>query len=595
MAKNIMALFMTVVIALYPALSVFAAGAGPGDVDLNGVIEVKDAVFVLQYILDKNSIELTEEEILNADVKNYGDGEITAADAALILKKALDDTFVFPAGGKETTEDTTETSTDAESLLSTESITESETESITESETESETESITESETENETESITENKTESETESITESETESETESTSENTSEDDAEETTQNAVVDEKNAERFEKIEEMISQLMVNNVDKNGNVTYTDISWNIEKSGRNVWHYASGAMIKAFLDIYERTQDSVYYDYAKKHMDFFISNSGEITHYTSENSIYTGTRYILDDINPGKPLFYFYEKTGDSKYKTAIDTLQSQLVNQPRTSYNVKGNFWHKESYPQQIWLDGLYMAQPFYMEYGNKFNNSEVCEDSYNQFINVYNNMKDPVTGLYYHGYDDAYTRSDKQSWSDSETGLSKSFWLRAMGWYAMSLVDTIEKMPESMTEEKQNLISIYKEYVDALIKYQDPDTGMWYQVVDQGGRDGNYLETSGTLAISYSIMKAVRLGFIDESYFEYGERAFDGVCDNYVNDKNGTMTLSNLCLVAGLDAVRNGTYEYYISTTMAENDAKGLAPLLFAYNEVRYKYDK
>ena len=730
MIKNVFALFIAGVMAAY---SVYPVLAIPGDVDLSGIVDVEDASLVLQYVLDKNSVELSEEGLLNANVKNRENGEVTAVDAALILKKALNKDFILPVEMEESTEVDTKNTTEVITENTTESITENTTKNIIEDTTESITENTTEVITENTTESVTENQGKSviweidddrfdiigEKDSSTlidgltinatadkkvnicvfekefngktysrcidlcgggsvrsrsvsfnadgnceikviaasggedkrilrladkngdkisenavssylsevsynytgngerlylwsaasgikiyrieivysggdTSQTETTTESTTENTTKSDTETTTWSDNINEENKERFTKVEEMISQLMVNNVDKNGNVTYKDISWNVEKSGRNIWHYASGAMIKAFLDIYERTGDNTYYDYAKKHMDFFISDSGDIIHYSGENSVYTENNYILDDINPGKPLFYFYEKTGETKYKTAIDKLQNQLVNQPRTSYNVKGNFWHKKRYTQQIWLDGLYMAQPFYMEYGNKFNDLKVCEDSYSQFINVYNNMKDPKTGLYYHGYDDAYNKSGKQSWSSSETGLSKSFWLRAIGWYAMSLVDTIEKMPDSMTEEKQRLIEIYKEYADALIKYQDPATGMWYQVVDRGGESGNYLETSGTLAVSYSIMKAARLGYIDESYFKYGEKAFDGVCDKYLNDKNGNMTLTNLCLVAGLDDNRDGTYEYYIGTTKADNDAKGLAPLLFAYNEVRYKYD-
>ncbi len=440
----------------------------------------------------------------------------------------------------------------------------------------------------------------SETETTTEKIKESESESMS---IEDITETETSNVGADD--SQRFEKVENLISYLMENNVDSNGNVTFTDISWNIEKKGKNIWHYASGCMIKAFTEIYERTKDKKYYDFAKKHMDFFINDDGEIIYFSknSTSSKYSPTEsgYKLDDINAGKPLFYFYEKTSDKRYKNAIELLETQLENQPRTSQKVLGNFWHKKSYPQQIWLDGLYMAQPFYMEYGNKFGTVDEesgkvkeCVDSYNQFMNVYKTLRNSETGLYYHGYDD----SKSLSWANSETGLSENYWLRAMGWFAMSLVDTAEKMPENMAEEKKELIKIYKEFADAMIKYQDEKTGMWYQVVDKGGSDGNYLETSGTLAVSYSLMKASRLGFVDESYFDYGKKAFDGVCDNYLTETDGKVVLSNICLVAGLGGTsssgsyknRDGSYEYYIGEKVEKNDAKGLGPLLFAYNEVR-----
>ena len=177
------------------------------------------------------------------------------------------------------------------------------------------------------------------------------------------------------------------------------------------------------------------------------------------------------------------------------------MDTVYSQLKEQPRTS---TGNFWHKKIYPSQIWLDGLYMAQPFYMQYEAEYNGCKNCEDSFRQFLQVYERMRDPLNGLYYHAYDD----SRQMFWCDKVTGLSENFWLRAMGWYAMALIDTMEVMPESMACQKARLNVIYKELIDAMLPYQDQATGMWYQVVNRGGIAPNYLEESGSAIFAYAI---------------------------------------------------------------------------------------
>ncbi len=536
-----------------------------GDVNNNGIVDINDCSLILEYVLNNNFLTDNEnivdkEHFLKAAKVSSNDSEIeiSALDAALVLKKALSGgVFLFPI--ESTTESTTETTT--------ESTTESTTETTTESTTESTTETTTESTTESTTETTTENTTESTTEATTQS--------------------TTDYAEI-----ERLEKMDKMVVQLMNDN-----KPSWSGVTWNVEKKGQNKWHYANGCMIKAFFDLYEVTGKQEYYDFAKSHMDFFLNDDGEIIYYSSNstsNSNYKynptkSTGYLLDDINSGKPLFYLYEKTGEQKYKNAIDLLETQLENQPKTKTNVAGNFWHKYTYPNQIWLDGLYMAQPFYMEYGSKYSDSkDECIDSYNQFMNVYNNLKDDSTGLYYHGYDD----EKKQDWADEKTGLSQSFWLRAIGWYAMSLVDTIEKMPSDMEKEKNDLINIYKELADSMIKYQS-ENGMWYQVVDRPKDINNFEETSGTLAVGYSMMKASRLGYVDKSYFDYGKKAFDGVIDNYVStNSDGKIELRQICLVAGLGNGRDGSYEYYTTqTTISENDAKGLGPLMFAYNEVLY----
>ena len=355
---------------------------------------------------------------------------------------------------------------------------------------------------------------------------------------------------------------------------------------WNLEKirAGKKPsWNYMDGCMIKAIIELYHITKNEKYLQFADDFIDYFVNDDGSIQSYDPKE-------YNLDNVNAGKTLFDLYQLTGKEKYRKAIDTVYSQLQGQPRTS---TGNFWHKMIYPNQIWLDGLYMAQPFYMQYEVTYNDCKNCADSFNQFENVYNLMRDTRNGLYYHAYDD----SRQMFWCDKVTGLSSNFWLRALGWYAMALIDTMEIMPESLSKEKARLNAIYKELIDSMLPYQDEETGMWYQVVNRGGIKPNYLETSGSAIFAYAIMKSVRLGFLDESYFQYGEKAFSGICRTYPSEENGELQLGGICLVAGLGnkEMREGTFDYYMREPIVKNEAKGVAPLILAYIEIMFHNGK
>ena len=247
---------------------------------------------------------------------------------------------------------------------------------------------------------------------------------------------------------------------------------------WNIEKikqGGKSSWNYIDGCMIKAVLELYHIKKDPEYLKFADEFIDYFVREDGSVQSYDP-------LEYNLDNVNAGKTLFDLYELTGKEKYRKAIDTVYSQLKGQPRTS---EGNFWHKKIYPNQVWLDGLYMAQPFYMQYELTYNDGKNCRDSYEQFVNVYRNMRDLRNGLYYHAYD----ASREAFWCDKVTGLSDNFWLRALGWYAMALIDTVEIMPDSLAPERDELSRIYRELIDSMLPYQDEKTGMWYQVVNRG----------------------------------------------------------------------------------------------------------
>lgn len=356
--------------------------------------------------------------------------------------------------------------------------------------------------------------------------------------------------------------------------------------AWNMEhiKGGlKSSWNYIDGCMVKALLDLYHITKEEKYLAFADSFIDYFVQEDGSINSYDPEEC-------NIDNINAGKTLFDLYNLTGKEKYRKAIDTVYSQLKLQPRTSSN---NFWHKMIYPNQIWLDGLYMAQPFYMQYELTYNGGKNCQDSIQQFLHVRELMRDTRNGLYYHAYDD----SRQSFWCDKVTGLSDNFWLRALGWFAMALIDTAEIMPESLAAEKAQLLAIYQELIDAMLPYQDEETGMWYQVVNRGGIAPNYLETSGSAIFAYAIMKSVRLGFLNESYFQYGRKAFDGICKKYLSEEDGELQLGGICLVAGLGnskgkhEMREGTFDYYMKEPVVKNEAKGVAPLILAYVEILY----
>lgn len=350
---------------------------------------------------------------------------------------------------------------------------------------------------------------------------------------------------------------------------------------WNIEmvRSGKpNKWNYIDGCMITACLSLYKTTGEERFLEFSKNFLDYFVKDGGVIETYSPEE-------YNLDNINQGKNLFTLYDLTGQKRYRDAIETIRGQLETHPRTK---EGNFWHKKIYPWQVWLDGTYMAQPFYMEYETRYNKMKGCLDSYRQFMNVQKYMKDPVTGLYYHGYDE----SRSMYWANPQTGCSANFWLRAMGWFLVAMVDVLERMDEQLYFECRAIMDMLKAAADAMLPFQDEETGMFWQVIDKPGVAGNYLEASGTALFAYAMLKGVRLGFLPKRFAAAGEKAFFGTCDKYLGvSKDGKLQLSGICLVAGLGGAtrRDGSLEYYFSEPVVENDAKGVGPLLLAYTEI------
>lgn len=350
---------------------------------------------------------------------------------------------------------------------------------------------------------------------------------------------------------------------------------------WNIEKikEGKvNGWNYIDGCMMIALLNMHRITGQARYYEFAENYLDYYVFEDGSIRGFKEEE-------YNLDNICEGRVLFDVYAMSGKEKYRKAIETLYGQILRQPRTH---EGNFWHKAIYPNQVWLDGLYMAQVFYSRYIAEFLDGKGYEDIHRQFRTVREKMYDPETGLYRHGYD----ASGEAFWA-GENGCSKNPWLRSLGWFAAALIDVTADIAPGNDEFRSDMVKIAQELAQNLLPYIDKETGMLWQVPNQIGREGNYPETSGSAMVAYFYLKGARLGILDQSYAPVGANIFRSICDRYLTETDGKLGLGGICLVAGLgpqnNRRRDGSYEYYISEPIVENDAKGLAPFLMCYTEL------
>ncbi len=350
---------------------------------------------------------------------------------------------------------------------------------------------------------------------------------------------------------------------------------------WNIEKikEGKiNGWNYIDGCMMIALLNLYRITGEKRYYDFAEHFLDHYVFEDGSLRGFKEED-------YNLDNICEGRVLFDVYAISGKEKYRKAIDTLYGQILRQPRTK---EGNFWHKAIYPNQVWLDGLYMAQVFYCKYTTEYEACRHYDDIRAQFRTVREKMFDPETGLYRHGYD----ASGAAFWA-GENGCSQNPWLRSLGWFSAALIDVTAEIREGHEEFRAEMVGIARELAKNLLPYIDKQSGMLWQVPHRIGDAGNYPETSGSAMVAYFYLKGSRLGILDKSYAAVGKDIFDSICRRYLTEEGGKLNLGGICLVAGLgpenNRRRDGTYGYYISEPVVENDAKGLAPFLMTYTEL------
>jgi unsaturated rhamnogalacturonyl hydrolase len=319
-------------------------------------------------------------------------------------------------------------------------------------------------------------------------------------------------------------------------------------------------------------------SQDPKYSVYLKEYVDYFVTPEGKVRNYKIDE-------YNLDRINPARNILTLYKRTGEEKYLKAIDLFVTQMEDQPRTA---SGGYWHKKIYPDQMWLDGIYMSAPFMAQYAQEFNRPEWFDQVAGQIVLIYNKTLDQETGLLYHAWDE----SRKQQWADPETGCSPHFWGRAMGWYMMALVDVLEFVPERHPQF-DTIRTILQHTSEALLKVRDPDTGLWYQVLDRKSSEGNYLEASCSCMITYAFAKGARKKYLPGHYREIAGQCFESILNEFVIiDKDGLPSLVNICGSAGLggDPYRDGSYEYYVNERKVTNDPKGVGPFILAAIELK-----
>jgi unsaturated rhamnogalacturonyl hydrolase len=335
-------------------------------------------------------------------------------------------------------------------------------------------------------------------------------------------------------------------------------------------------WDYVHGLVLTSFEKLYKKTNNKKYYDYIKGYADATIDANGTIPSYKFSN-------YNIDMVEAGNILFNLYETTKEEKYLKAMQLLRKQLSEHPRTT---QGGFWHKKVYPNQMWLDGLFMGQPFYVHYTTKFENGKQLDDVAKQFELIQEHALDSKTGLLYHGWDE----SKQMAWANKETGTSPNFWSRSLGWYAMALVDVLDYFPENHPKQK-GLVSYLNSLADALVKQQDA-SGLWYQVTDKGNVGGNYLEASGTAMFAYALAKGVNNGYLPQKYKDVANKAFDGMIRDLVKvSKDGEVIITQACAVAGLggNPYRDGSFEYYVNEKKKDNDPKATGPFILAALEL------
>lgn len=345
----------------------------------------------------------------------------------------------------------------------------------------------------------------------------------------------------------------------------------WSDTSKNIR------WTYEQGVVLKGVENVWKQTGKKKYFKYVQNYIDSLVSADGTIKHYKKDD-------YSLDNILPGRSALMLYNVLLKDKYYKAVLQLRYQLKNQPR---NPDGGFWHKNRYPNQMWLDGLYMAEPFYAEYAAKFNEDADFDDIANQFMLVEQHARDPKNGLLYHAWD----QSHKEQWANPKTGLSQNFWGRADGWYAMALVDVLDKFPADHPK-RANLLAILNRLATAIQKYQDPQTGLWYQVLDKPNKNGNYPEASASCMFVYALAKGVREGYLPEKYLTVAEKGYKGIVNKFITtDATGQVNLDGTVSVGGLGGkpYRDGSYKYYLSEKVVQNDPKGVGAFIQASVEI------
>ncbi len=344
--------------------------------------------------------------------------------------------------------------------------------------------------------------------------------------------------------------------------------------SWMLDFQTKLKWDYCLGMELQTMLEVFDRYGNEKIYEYALAYADTMVNADGTIKMYKREE-------FSLDRINSGRFLYRIYDRTKEERYKKAIDLMRSQLDDHPR---NADGGFWHKKTYPNQVWLDGIYMGTPFYAEYAHRNSRVNDFQDIINQFLMAARHTYDPQTDLFRHACD----VSRKQFWADKETGQSKHSWGRAMGWYSMAFVDALDFIPKHEVG-RDSVIAVFNQLATMVKRLQDPKTGLWYQVLDRSGDEGNYLESTCSTMFVYALFKGVRMGYLDPSFLDVAIKGYHGILENFikVDNNTGIVSITKCCAVAGLGGknMRSGDYNYYLSETIRDNDPKAVGPFILA----------
>jgi unsaturated rhamnogalacturonyl hydrolase len=342
-------------------------------------------------------------------------------------------------------------------------------------------------------------------------------------------------------------------------------------------------WGYEEGVLLDGIAAEWEQTHDPAELAYVKQAVDKYVTADGTIRMNAAGKPFGAG-EHQLDWIEPGRAILFVYRQTHEAKYATAAKFLHDQLAVQPR---GASGGYWHKQIYPNQMWLDGAYMAEPFRAEYAITFNQPGEFDDIGKQFLLMYERMRDPQTGLLRHGWDE----SKQMAWADKTTGLSPEVWARAMGWYCMALVDVLDWVPAG-SSARAKLVDVLQKVMATVVKYQDPATGLWWQVMDKAAAPGNFLEASASSMFVYALEKGVRKGYLPQADKAYAAKGWAGIQKQFVKvNADGTGTLTGTVKAAGLGGkpYRSGTYEYYVGEARGEDDAKGVGAYLLAGSEM------
>lgn len=344
-------------------------------------------------------------------------------------------------------------------------------------------------------------------------------------------------------------------------------------------KTDRNMWNYEDGCVLIGLRAMYQATGDNFYLNALRSFTDRYIEVDGNIRNYVA-------AEYNLDYIPAGCVLYTLYDKTCEPRYRKAIETLEEQLRHQPRTPC---GSFWHKAIYPNQVWLDGLYMGLPFHANYAIRFGDESALDDIMLQFRNARKYLYDEKTGLYYH----AWNETKDVFWVDPKTGLSPNFWTRAIGWYLMALADIYGMIPDNRTDLIDEMAALWKEAIDGMLRWQEKDSGLFYQLPALPNEKRNYLETSGSLMVAYSLLKGARLDVLTEpEYRAAGEKILVGIELRKFTVHDGKVELHGICKGAGLGPTgnlhRNGTVDYYLSEDVVHDEQKGVGVCMMAYAE-------